>query len=539
MKLKTLVIIDDEIFFRKAVCNFIAKQNDFRIIGEANNGISGIHLITSLKPDIALVDISMPAMNGLEMIRKLTADRPVTKFILLTGYGDFEYARQAISLGVKDYLLKPLDNQELLSCLEKLSVKIDEENSRQYFISDYFQKENIYKQQLTLNFFHKIIAGNFQQEEFSVLQSQMGITQTQYYLVLLVRINKVNPPFCEAESDCSLLHSIVENISTEILSPAYPFLLYIDYSRLHQYIILGNSNGDFGSLELLCISLSRILQETAHTDCTFFAGTAHAGTRGIRVSYEESLSALHNNYFNASSPYRIFHKGDESADFYVNADTYGQIMILLRQKNESRLLDYFSEYFGKMQAQNLHIRQIWNIALSFFTVLDSFVCECGCHNKTASILQDAYDTYQNCENIGQLAELVSRTYSHVLAEISRSKEPESASFIKEVQDYIASNYSHPDLRLETIASHFYMNSQYLSTLFSRETHITLTAYINNFRMQKAKELLLSQSPSVQNTASLCGFTDSGYFSKCFRKFYGISPKNFLALTERKYREKIE
>ena len=84
-----------------------------------------------------------------------------------------------------------------------------------------------------------------------------------------------------------------------------------------------------------------------------------------------------------------------------------------------------------------------------------------------------------------------------------------------------------------------MNSQYLSTLFSRETHITLTAYINNFRMQKAKELLLSQSPSVQNTASLCGFTDSGYFSKCFRKFYGISPKNFLALTERKYREKIE
>lgn len=531
--MKTLVIIDDEIFFRKAVCSFIAKQENFRIIGEANNGMSGISLITSLKPDIALVDISMPAMNGLEMIQKLSPSQPVTKFILLTGYGDFEYARQAISLGVKDYLLKPLDNRELLSCLEKLSVKIDEENSRQHFISDYFQKQNIYKQQLTLNFFHKIITGNFQQEEFSVLQSQLEITQAQYYMVLLIRINKVNPPFCEAESDCSLLHSIMENICTEILGPSYPFLLYIDYSRLHQYIISGNNHGDFGSLESLCTRLSGILQKTAHIDCTFFAGTAHAGTQGIRVSYEESLSALHNNYFGEDSPYRIFHKGDENADFYVNADTYGQIMILLRQKNESRLQDYFSECFGKMQSRNLHIRQIWNIALSFFTILEGFVCECGSHNKTASILQDAYDTYQNCENIGQLEELVSKAYSRVLAEICRDKESESASFIKEVQDYIAQNYSRPDLRLDTIASRFYMSPQYLSTLFSQETHITLTAYINNFRMQKAKELLLSQSPSVQNTASLCGFTDSGYFSKCFRKFYGISPKNFIALTEKK------
>lgn len=77
-----------------------------------------------------------------------------------------------------------------------------------------------------------------------------------------------------------------------------------------------------------------------------------------------------------------------------------------------------------------------------------------------------------------------------------------------------------------------MSPQHLSSLFSQENDTTLTAYIMDCRMKKAKELLLEQSPSIQHTASLCGFNDSGYFSKCFKKYYGISPKNFLMITEK-------
>ena len=77
----------------------------------------------------------------------------------------------------------------------------------------------------------------------------------------------------------------------------------------------------------------------------------------------------------------------------------------------------------------------------------------------------------------------------------------------------------PELRLETIAAHFFVSPQYLSTLFSQESHSTLSSYINTFRMHRAKEFLLQQSPSIQNTAALCGFTDAGYFSKCFKKIF--------------------
>ena len=100
-----------------------------------------------------------------------------------------------------------------------------------------------------------------------------------------------------------------------------------------------------------------------------------------------------------------------------------------------------------------------------------------------------------------------------------------------VQEYICLNFNQPDLRLETIASHFFVNPQHLSTVFSQESGVTLTSYINVCRMKKARQFLLEDSPSIQNVASLCGFSDSGYFSKCFRKYYGISPKNFVSLTE--------
>ena len=94
------------------------------------------------------------------------------------------------------------------------------------------------------------------------------------------------------------------------------------------------------------------------------------------------------------------------------------------------------------------------------------------------------------------------------------------------------NFNQPDLRLETIASHFFVNPQHLSAVFSQESGVTLTSYINVCRMKKARQFLLEDSPSIQNVASLCGFSDSGYFSKCFRKYYGISPKNFVSLTEK-------
>ena len=182
-----------------------------------------------------------------------------------------------------------------------------------------------------------------------------------------------------------------------------------------------------------------------------------------------------------------------------------------------------------MQETNCHIRKTRLTAALFITVLDDFITECGCSDMEFTELQNALDSYRNCENIDQLKKLITDTYISALERFGKNTESGKTHLISDIQDYIGQHYMDPELRLETIAAHFFVSPQYLSTLFSQESHSTLSSYINTFRMHRAKEFLLQQSPSIQNTAALCGFTDAGYFSKCFKKFYGISPKNFLAL----------
>lgn len=226
--MKTLVIIDDEIFFRKSLINFLEKQNIYNIAGEANNGQAGIQLIENVKPDIALVDISMPVMSGLDMIAALGTDCH-TRFILSTGYEDFDYAKKAISLQVRGYLLKPLDHRELMETLQKVSDEIDQENSRNSYVNNYFQFRDLYTRQMQLNFFQKVISGTTISPDDL---EKIPVHKTSDYLTILMEIHNANPEIWDEKGDFSLLHTILENICREILQPVCKELIYIDYSQM-------------------------------------------------------------------------------------------------------------------------------------------------------------------------------------------------------------------------------------------------------------------------------------------------------------------
>ena len=258
---------------------------------------------------------------------------------------------------------------------------------------------------------------------------------------------------------------------------------------------------------------------------------AHEGVEGIRYSYEEALSVFHNRTA-SSSGFLYFMPQSHSGDFTLKPLVYNDILIFLRQQNSPALCKYIDEYFNDIITKKIHIRQTWSVAAAFLTVLDGFITECSQRETLFPLLENALNTYQNCQSALQLKQLLQSTCKAVLDSLADEKNPRKSALVSQVQEYICLNFNHPDLRLETIASHFFVNPQHLSAVFSQESGVTLTSYINVCRMKKARQFLLEDSPSIQNVASLCGFSDSGYFSKCFRKYYGISPKNFVSLTEK-------
>lgn len=127
-----IVLMDDEYYFRQAMKKYLSEiGTEYEVVGEAKNGEEGLALIEELTPDIAFVDINMPIMNGIQMTEELARKKSKCKIIMVTGYNEFEYARKAMKLGVQDYILKPVDIQELEDCLERVVAMIEEEKQIQ------------------------------------------------------------------------------------------------------------------------------------------------------------------------------------------------------------------------------------------------------------------------------------------------------------------------------------------------------------------------------------------------------------------------
>ena len=125
---KTVILVDDEFYFRQAMKQYLSEaEKEYRLVGEAKNGKIGLELIRKLRPDIVLMDINMPIMDGLEAVQTLFEEKISSKVILLTGYSEFEYAHKAIRFGVFDYLLKPIDKQDLKKCLNQVVNQIESE----------------------------------------------------------------------------------------------------------------------------------------------------------------------------------------------------------------------------------------------------------------------------------------------------------------------------------------------------------------------------------------------------------------------------
>ena len=529
--MKTIVVIEDELFFRKSVCKILEKQKDFQIVGETNNGLSGAEMIRDLNPDIAIVDISMPLMNGLEMIRQVYSACK-TKFILLTGYEEFDYAKQAVSLGCKEYLLKPLDTKQLLNSLAKIKEEIDSELSKELYAKNYFSARALYDQQKTLNAFHRIILGKDSDEEVSLMKHELRLDPGRPHAVLSFRLVQADPGVWDPETDDSLLYSITENICLEIFAASFDAAVYIDFSHTQQYLILEASLPDMSVLHETCEKFISILKDTAKLSFEAYCGNFHEGPGGIRISYEEAFSLYRSGCSEEDGSVPVYDASSYNKEFIITSAVHEQILFLLRQADTKGLDTFFHSFFSRLEQSSCHIRQLMGIAFSFLNILREFLFENNRQNKDFPDLQEAFNHYQDCQTPEQMRDFLIRIYHKAALQSAANKDNTNTPLIVNVKKYVEEHYQDPDLQLKTIAAQFYVSPQHLSSLFSQENDTTLTAYIMDCRMKKAKELLLEQSPSIQHTASLCGFNDSGYFSKCFKKYYGISPKNFLMITEK-------
>ncbi len=520
-----ILIVDDEVIFR----DYLRQSLDwdaygFRICGEARNGAEALAIAENEKPDLALIDINMPVMDGLELTEILRNKFPSIEVIIVTGHNEFEYARTAIRLGVEDYILKPFSKDELALTLLRCRQRHRETLQAK-------QTEKADRQLIVENMLSRLVTGEMSEPVDRLVQrlEQLGIALGDKISVACIEIDHMERKWNEP-AERGLWKYAVTNILQEAMEEeGKPLLFNGPEGRI---VCLqqdaGPSRGQdklpkLDGYEKICRYVRKYLKLTV----TIGVGNTYSGLNGIRRSYEEARRALESKFTLGED--RVIPFGtllDIGPGSAFPADTNEKLAHLLRIGQWGELNEQLDELFIIMRDRRLSLDLTYVACMGWVSVCLSHISEAG------HPIEDCfgehffpYSEIKKLETSDAVRSWMKELFRKALDYSGGHKQTRSAVIARNARQYIEENYGDSDLSVEGLAGLLYINPSYLRAVFKKSIGMTVGEYIIHVRMTRSKELI-GGALRLSDVAEQVGFTDPGYFSKSFRKFFGLSPSEY-------------
>lgn len=500
-----ILIVEDEIRIREGIRKLLFKlDSEYEIVGEANDGQEGLFLCRELKPDLIITDVQMPKMNGLELLEALNNEGLMTKAIVLSAYSEFEYARGAMKLGVTEYLLKPINLTEFSNALENIKRQIVEENRRKP------EKVGTLDQIM-----RELIGGRFQIDEDigNYLFNNYNISTDQDFILLVAYMGNQYASNMET-GKASLGHalSLYQGIGycildidylSSVVAVVYNCISAADFERFIQYQLL-NTITDHAAIGFTVVdSLTKI---KAGLDKLFpFMDWNLSFTDSVLISYPKITQV-------------------QTSMCIYPQDLEGKMKSAIcaaDHKKEKELFLAFSDHFSDGKVYDPHeikesfVRFIWAI---IETAKDVGNDRAG-SIKQQKLLEQIMNS-KTREELYDVCDMIAETL-----EYDGDKTASANLTIRRAQSMINEFY-HTGITLDEIASRLDITPEYLGTQFHKETGVTFSTYIKNFRINKAKELLIGTSLKLYEIADRVGYSDPKYFSKVFKDATAQLPADY-------------
>ena len=548
-------LVDDEIATREGIrSSFPWDEENYTLVGEAPDGEMALPMIADEKPDVVVTDIRMPFMDGLALSRAIRRSMPWIHIVILSGYSEFAYARQAISLGVEEYLLKPVTVEDLRSVLERIRGKIQEERRNR-------ESEQQIRQQMAsgIRFVQDKLLGSLLSspidgktaESTRAQMENLGIHVTSpYYAVLDIRFfypgagasnerggqEAGRTPSAEKEARASatqLLGGADRERGIGLLQPL------ADQSG--GSVLL--SSAPHGIYALLMGDTSEALEEQCYTFASSVVYTLeHDGARNVLVCIGETCSSLDGVHESMRTARHIRHRMDarqdaermqivgvqemEDAPLTVSSLDIQPLYEQLQYIMPEEFREVFQAYTRSLQEADMHTG-VSDDYLRMEAVLTAsrIVREAGGDPSEVLELRD-YETAMTPETQDTAAEAAERLLLRALAFRDRESPVHGNRAVLSARQFLAQNFTDPNLMLQDAAKAAGMSLSRFSTVFSQETGVTFTEYLTGLRMGKAKELLRATQMRSSEISSAVGYSDRHYFSYLFKKNTGMTPSEF-------------
>ncbi len=519
-----LIIADDEKWVRTAIKSIIPFDKlDLVLSSEAANGIEALELCRRHEPDILLTDIMMPGLNGLELIGEILKILPDIRIAVISGYNDFEYAKTAMKYGIKDYLLKPVDENELLQVLERMTGELKETQRQE---KEKQTRQEQYEKALPVMceaFLNRIISRN-----------SMTVENIKN------EFRKYCAGFENASSYILCLTAPDENTGIEGRSEAFEYYRKLVKRSMKKYagavtFTYGNGKNMLVSLAYgdkasqgferafdICrrilskkyeFSISCGVSRQAHTPCM------------IQNLYPDAAQALGTRFWNGRGTFAHYSPDCLSQDpkLSLPEETLNKIILNIKLSNLQTALSYIDGVTkslvaaGKGFKPDLVREFYWQFIQSVIIMLNIHL-QFLRHESNISGEQP-YDRIRNTLFMSDLDTCTKDLLQHIF-DFYHDKNPvDSTNLIENAKKVIESNYA-GDISLEQVARHVHLSPAYLSELFKKQTGMSFIDYKTIVRIENAKKLLMIPSMTISEVSTKVGYTDPKYFSKLFKKITG-------------------
>ena len=530
-------LVEDEVIVRESIKkNIDWEKHGFSFVGESSDGELAYPMIKELRPDIVITDIQMPFMNGLELSRIILNELPNTKIIILSGYDEFNYAKEAIHLGVVDYLLKPMSSGLLLETVMRVGNMIEKEQTHQSNILIYQEemKEKLWLERQL--FFDDLISHKYTITDLMEKGERLSLSlNAKNYNVMLLKIYD-----SDKEED---------NYSDNLMQPiAYLRTLVqmereiLMFERGMERIIFLLKGRDADHLKALEQEIIHKLTEAIHQEL----GMDYFISLGERVN---RLSECKNSYENASKAFSFrYLLGRNKVIYQEDLDGYQliydkdfQLDMSDVMKIDRRLVEAFLQsgthqevhHFIEEFFQNIGTKNMESLMFRQYIVVDICVCAMAMlegFGESREIYQEKTEGLKrlgsDITTIESSEELIENLLHEVIAIRDQCSRNKYNRLLIDAKDYINQNYMIDEISLNTVAAYVNLSPSYFSNIFSQEMGYTFIEYLTGVRMKKAKELLRFSDMKTSEIGYQVGYKDPHYFSYLFRKTQNCTPKEY-------------
>ena len=531
-------LVEDEIIIRNGVKNNIPwEQEGFTFVGEAGDGELAWPLIKQTKPDILITDIRMPFMDGLELSGLVRKELPDTKIIILSGYSEFDYAKQAINLGVANYLLKPISGEKLLEAVKQVADIIREERAQTLLVEQYRLEngENVKVEKIRL--FEQIVAGTATTREIldrgEILELDLA---APFYTVLLLKLVDSG----ESMDSSAQVMEASEKVDEAIMKN--PEFFAVERGLEGLAILMKSEEERQAGTKLM--NLEKEIQEilTQYPEVSYFGGAGETvqRMRDIRRSYIGASKAFASRFFTEKNRFLTVEQIRELKPAgmkdmslkSVDASKINRKLVedFLKSGLEEETKNFVEEYFKNIGHENYE-----SLMFCHYLIVDMNLCA---SHFLESIGIDSALLPAQCRDVGEFADslqceegmisYVTKLFTETIRLRDKSSRNKYMELITAVQKIILENFQNNEFSMNQAAAMVNLSPGYFSTLFRQETGVSFVEHLTGIRLEKAKALLMCTNMRSSEIAYEVGYKDAHYFSYIFKKVCGCTPKEYRA-----------